>query len=135
MRRVFADSMYWIALASLHDQWHAAAARVSRTLRGVQIVTTEEVLSEFLAHFCEHGSKIRQGSVRYVESIQTDPGILVREQSHQTFVTGLALYKARPDKGYSLTDCISMEVMRQEGITEVLTHDDHFVQEGFTRLL
>ena len=98
-------------------------------------MTTEEVLSEFLAHFCEHGLKIRQGSVRYVESIQAEPGILVREQSHQTFVAGLALYKARPDKGYSLTDCISMEAMRQEGIHEVLTHDGHFMQEGFIILI
>lgn len=85
MRRVFADTMYWIALASLHDQWHAAAIRASRTLRGALIVTTEEVLSEFLAHFCEHGPTIRQGSVRYVEGIQADPAILVRPQSHQTF--------------------------------------------------
>jgi predicted nucleic acid-binding protein len=34
-----------------------------------------------------------------------------------------------------LTDCISMETMRQEGITEILTHDAHFAQEGFTLLL
>ena len=55
--------------------------------------------------------------------------------AHQTFLAGLALYKARPDKGYSLIDCISMETMRQEGTTEVLTHDSHFTQEGFTILL
>jgi predicted nucleic acid-binding protein len=115
MRRVFADTMYWIALASLHDQWHAAAIRVSRTLRGVLIVTTEEVLSEFLAHFCEHGPAMRQASVRFLEGIQANPDIFVRPQSHQTFVDGLALYKARPDKGYSLIDCISMETMRQVG--------------------
>ena len=135
MSRVFADSMYWIALASLHDQWHAEAIKVSRTLRGVRLVTTEEVLSEFLAHFCEHGRTIRQGSIRYVESIQADPGIVVHRQSHQTFLDGLSLYKARPDKGYSLTDCISMETMRQDGINEVLTHDSHFTQEGFIVLL
>jgi len=28
-----------------------------------------------------------------------------------------------------------MEAMRQEGITDILTHDDHFTQEGFTILL
>ena len=135
MRRVFADTMYWIALASLHDQWHSAAIRVSRSLRGTLIVTTEEVLSEFLAHFCAHEPTIRKGSVRYVEGIQADPSILVRPQSHQTFVAGLALYKARPDKGYSPVDCISMETMRWEGMTEVLTHDSHFAQEGFAILL
>jgi hypothetical protein len=30
---------------------------------------------------------------------------------------------------------ISMEAMRQEGISEILTHDNHFTQEGFTILL
>ena len=65
----------------------------------------------------------------------SNPGVVVRVQSHQTFLDGLALYRARPDKGYSLVDCTSMETMRQEGITEVLTHDAHFTQEGFTILL
>jgi predicted nucleic acid-binding protein len=53
----------------------------------------------------------------------------------QSFLSGLALYEARPDKEYSLTDCISMNAMRAAGITEVLTDDDHFTQEGFTKLL
>jgi predicted nucleic acid-binding protein len=64
-----------------------------------------------------------------------DPLVMVRPQTHQSFLDGLALYKARLDKEYSLTDCISMNVMWQDGITEVLTHDDHFVQEGFIKLL
>ncbi len=38
----------------------------------------------------------------------------------------LPAYKARPDKGYSLTDCISMNLMRERDITEILTHDHHF---------
>jgi len=41
----------------------------------------------------------------------------------------------RPDKGYSLVDCISMQTMRREGITDALTHDRHFEQEGFRALL
>ena len=45
---------------------------------------------------------------------------------------GVALYAERSDKSYSITDCISMVIMRQLGIQEVLTHDKHFTQEGFT---
>ena len=56
-------------------------------------------------------------------------------QTRQRFEDGFALYKARPDKAYSLTDCISMNTMRQERISEILTHDDHFTQEGFIKLL
>lgn len=48
---------------------------------------------------------------------------------------GFTLYQARLDKGYSLTDCISMQMMRQLAISKVLTHDKHFAQEGFGVLL
>ena len=135
MRRVFADAVYWIALASPRDQWHGRAIQATRALGRVEIITTEEVFVEFLSHFSGYGRLAREGATRYLDAVANDPDILVRPQSHQSFLDGYALYKARPDKGYSLTDCISMEAMRQEGITEVLTHDAHFTQEGFAILL
>jgi predicted nucleic acid-binding protein len=49
-------------------------------------------------------------------------------------LSGFELYVARPDKGYSLTDCISMQTMRRDGLTDVLTNDRHFEQEGFRAL-
>lgn len=55
-------------------------------------------------------------------------------QTRASFLSGMALYGQRPDKRYSLTDCISMQTMRSEGITEVLTNDRHFEQEGFQAL-
>ena len=56
-------------------------------------------------------------------------------QNHEAFMAGLTIYKARPDKGYSVTDCISMHAMRERGVSDILTHDEHFRQEGFTVLL
>ena len=135
MTRVFADAVYWVALASPHDQWHGRAVQASRALGTAQIVTTEEVFVEFLAHFSGYGRQAREGAILYFDTVINDASILVRPQSHQSFLDGYALYQARPDKEYSLTDCISMEAMRQEGITEILTHGSHFTQEGFTTLL
>jgi predicted nucleic acid-binding protein len=66
--------------------------------------------------------------------VLTDPHITVVSQTHASFLDGLALYEARPDKAYSLTDCISMQTIRRAGLTDVLTNDHHFRQEGF-RLL
>ncbi len=63
------------------------------------------------------------------------PGSSEKPQTHPSFLAGLDLYEARPDKEYSLTDCISMAIMRQEKITEILTLDAHFTQEGFTAIL
>jgi len=134
MRRVFADSLYWIALSHQMDLWHATAMKVSRALQTAEIVTTQKMLGEFLTSF-RRTAHLRSIAARRVHQITTDPQIRVLPQSDHSFQAGFALYKARPDKEYSLTDCISMEAMRQEGIIEILTHDNHFTQEGFTILL
>jgi uncharacterized protein len=58
--------------------------------------------------------------------------IWVDEQLHRDAVELLTL---RQDKTYSLCDSVSFVLMNQRGITEALTTDRHFEQEGFTRLL
>ena len=135
MRRIFADAQYWVALLNDQDQGHAAARAISGTLQGVMLYTTQEVLIEFLAFHSERGRPLHQLAAATVRAIYADAMIHVFPQSHESFFAGLALYEARPDKGYSLTDCVSMAAMRQEGIVEILTHDHHFRQEGFAVLL
>ncbi len=135
MKKVFADAIYWIAVADRKDQWHQRALEVSRQLGSVLVVTTDEVLDEFLAFFSGFGNAVRSQCVRTVRGFLTIATIQVVAQSRQSFLAGLALYESRPDKAYSLTDCISMVTMREQGIAEALTHDAHFTQEGFTILL
>jgi hypothetical protein len=95
---VFADTVYWIALANHHDQWHRNAMEASQSLQGAKIVTTEEVLVEFLAHFSGSGRRLREGAVRYVERVLGNPDVVVLPQSNDSFMNGLTLYKKRPDK-------------------------------------
>jgi predicted nucleic acid-binding protein len=47
----------------------------------------------------------------------------------------MALLLARQDKIYSLCDAVSFVLMRRWHLTEALTTDRHFEQEGFQRLL
>jgi predicted nucleic acid-binding protein len=68
-------------------------------------------------------------------SLLADPIVRIIAHSRHSFLQGLDLYEACPAKEYSLTDCLSMATMRQERITEVLTHDAQFTQEGFHVLL
>ena len=49
--------------------------------------------------------------------------------------TAWQLYEMHKDKEWSLTDCISMVVMKERQISEVLTKDHHFEQAGFVKLL
>ena len=130
MKRVFADTLYWIAITSARDQARSRALKFSREERPSLTVTTDEVLVEFLS-YCASDAKLRMKAVAIVEAILTSGDTRVIPQSHASFLPGMELYRARPDKGYSLTDCISMQTMRREGIRDVLTNDRHFQQEGF----
>ena len=135
MKVAFVDTLYFVALFNPRDQWHERAVAVSRLVAETKLITTEDVLVELLNFFSEYGEKARRGAVTQAEGILSGGNIEVAPQSHEAFMAGLTFYKARPDKGYSLTDCISMHAMRERGVNEVLTHDDHFRQEGFTVLL
>ena len=126
MNAVFADTFYWIALTVPTDAAHHRAHEVTS-----DIVTTDEVLSEYLTFFCTFPESLRRKAAQNVHDVLRDQGVRVISQSRESFLAGLKLYAARPDKGYSLTDCISMTTMRREGLTEVLTNDRHFEQEGF----
>ncbi|MEH2328652.1 type II toxin-antitoxin system VapC family toxin [Nostoc sp.] len=58
--------------------------------------------------------------------------VWVDEPLHRTAID---LLMGRKDKTYSLCDALSFVLMRQRRITEALSTDRHFEQEGFIRLL
>ena len=101
----------------------------------MQVVTKDEVLTEVLTFFAGRGGQMRHRAVQLVKGVMNNPKILVLEQTRDSFLTGVQLYENRPDKEYSLPDCISTNTMRQFSMTEVLTHDKHFTQAGFAILL
>jgi predicted nucleic acid-binding protein len=132
MRRFFADTFYWVALLVRRDRWHGRVIAFSRTLTHEdRLFTTDAVLLEFLAAVSAAGPQLRHAAAARVAGMFADPAMRMVEATRALFLDGLALYQSRPDKEYSLTDCISMEVMRREGLTEALTNDRHFTQEGF----
>lgn len=135
MRIVFADTFYLIALLNPKDQWHRRAIEVQDEIGAIRLITTEAVLTEFLNYFCSYGAEMRQTAVKTVRALLNNTDVEVLPQTPETFLSGLMLYEARRDKGYSQTDCISMHEMRERGLNETLTHDMHFAQEGFVLLL
>ena len=133
MRSVFADTFFWVALTNPEDARYRDAGAFDRILAGAAIVTTDEVLAEFLTFF-SGGAWLRKRAAATVMALFSDPAVRVIPQSRESFLAGLELYRSRPDKGYSLTDCISMQTMRAQGLSEALTNDRHFEQEGFRSL-
>ena len=84
MRRIFADAVFWVALAHRKDQWHARAVQVSQQLGAVTLITTDEVLTEFLNHFSGYGNQMRIQAASTMRGLLSDPAMIVISQSRQT---------------------------------------------------
>src|SRR5437588_585719 len=104
----FADTFYWIALADARDAWHSRVLVWQAARSSAGFLTTEEVLTELLNWFAGFGPLGRTHAAQVVRAIVTDPSTQVLPQTSAGFTDAPALYEARPDKGYSLTDCRSM---------------------------
>lgn len=135
MRRIFVDTQYLIALADKSSDLHQRARNLSQQLGIFSVVTSEMVLTELLNYFCERGEYFRRMAISIINTMRSDPNTEIVPQTPELFENALSLYQQRMDKGYSLTDCASMLIMRERGLFDVLTHDKHFKQEGFNAML
>jgi uncharacterized protein len=134
MRRVFADTSYWIALVNPRDQIHAKAVSVTQEISPVRILTSEMVLAEVLNSFSD-GGPLRHAVGGMVQKLSSNWDVVIVPQTSEQFETALRRYKQAANKSWSLTDCASFQVMEAEQIQAALTHDQHFAQAGFETLL
>jgi len=135
MRTVFADASYWIALTNKRDSYHDLAVAVSEQLRVCRMLTSEMVLVELMNALSDRGKDLREATINTIGRIGRNPNVTVFHQTHDLFARAFELYRNRLDKGYSLTDCSTMVLMADEGISEILSADRHFEQHGLTVLL
>lgn len=114
------------------DHNHAAAASC---LNAVPLrVTHSYVLAELVA-LASVRRLDRSVALAFVETAADHSDfevVWVTEADHRA---AMALLQDRPDKRYSLCDAVSFVLMRRRGLTDALTTDRHFEQEGFVRLL
>ena len=131
MRALFGDAFYFLALLNERDEAHERTAALEKG-KG-RIVTTAWVLTEVA-----NAMSARRNRAEFLDllkRLQRNPQAVIVPPTQDLFERGVALYAERPDKDWSLTDCISFTVMREMGISEALTGDRHFEQAGFTPLL
>lgn len=134
MKAIFADTFYWIALLNSKDTWHLQVVEVSQEISNSPLVISDGIIDELFAYYSKRGDLLRLKVSEIYKSFLKDPTIQFVSYTPEIRQKGIALYEQRPDKGYSLVDCISMVIMKEMGIAEVLTNDKHFTQEGFTIL-
>ncbi len=129
---VFVDTGYLIALEDADDGNHPSAIRHREGLtRMPPLTSTSYVVDEVVTFFNVRGQHAK--AVEMGRTLLSSPSVRMIHVSEDLLVRGLDLLRERPDKRYSLTDCVSFIVMRERGIATAFAFDRHFEQEGFVR--
>ncbi|MBA4183671.1 MAG: type II toxin-antitoxin system VapC family toxin [Acidobacteria bacterium] len=97
-------------------------------------LTTSYVLAEFIP-LCQTRALNRKKTLDFVKTIIVNPLIEIVWINEDLHGQAFMLLQKRLDKTYSLCDAVSFVVMRERGLTEALTTNKHFEQEGFIKLL
>ena len=135
MNEIFGDTSYFVALQLSRDPLHGIALQVASELpSGTRIITSDLVLSEFLAHFSKGDSFTRLQAVKRRE-LHDDPNVNVVLALPELLEKSARLYEQASDKHWSFTDCSSFVIMRERKIRNALTFDHHFEQAGFHALM
>jgi predicted nucleic acid-binding protein len=132
MRTVFADTYYFIALLSPKDDAHGEAVAFTQQFTG-RLLTTAWVLTEVADGLTE--TFARERFVKFYDRLRSRDDVTIVPCGNELFDLGMELFRRRPDKEWSLTDCISFEVMGQQNVADALTADHHFEQAGFSALM
>ncbi|HEX5726054.1 MAG TPA: PIN domain-containing protein, partial [Longimicrobiaceae bacterium] len=117
-----------LALEIITEQYHVAAHEhwraFSRQRHRPRLVTTSYVFDEVVTLLNSRGHHARALDVggRLLES----PTVDLVHVDEDLFLAGWGLLSDRPDKRFSLTDCISFVLMRRRGMREALSFDSDF---------
>jgi len=135
MNEVFLDASFAIALSSSNDQYHKKAITLAEQLEvaGTRLITTRAIILEIGNALAK--IRYRKAAVELLDSLEKDPNIEVIPITEELYKKAFQLYRARLDKEWGITDCISIIIMQDRGLTDVLTPDEHFQQAGFKVLL
>jgi uncharacterized protein len=129
---ILVDSGFLLALAHPNDELHARAADWAHHL-SEPLLVTEYVIWETVNSLSRRAD--RERAHRIVEMISADANYMLVYASPELLAASLRLHHDRPDKDWSLTDCVSFHLMCERSITRALAYDVHFEQAGFEALL
>lgn len=130
---IFVDTGFFVALAKPTDNLHRRAILWANSLTEPCLVT-EYVLWEIVNALSAPSNRAKAHLV--LSHIEASPiSYEMVAASRELLSAGVRLHRERPDKAWSLTDCISFHIMREREIFSALAFDQHFEQAGFGALL
>ncbi len=135
MSDIFLDTSFAIASVSPKDQFHAKANLWQAKIESseIPIITTQAILLEIGNALSK--SVFREVGIGLLDNLESDSKTTIISLTEELYDKAFDLFRDRSDKEWGLVDCISFVVMRERGINNALTADEHFIQAGFRALL
>jgi predicted nucleic acid-binding protein len=133
----FVDTSGWAAWADRNQLFHAQALAAFGEVwnQGGRLLTTPYILAELTALLTRPLRIPKRQQIQLLDDLRSDPSVEIVPVDAILESAAWQLWRSRPDKEWTLVDCICFVVMEQRGLIEALTSDHHFEQAGFIRLL
>jgi len=126
------DTSGFFCIHDKAERHHNLANEINQEFRAR--ITTNYILAEYVALAIVRGLSQRKIAA-FSKEILEDETIEIIWVDEKIHAEAVELLNERQDKTYSLCDAVSFVIMRERQITQALTTDKHFEQEGFVRLL
>ena len=131
-KTLFVDTGAWFALADRSDRHHKGAVDIYPQLLkdSHHLTTTNLVVAEtyvLIRRVMGH-----QPAIAFLQNISASPRVVkiysdrILEEAAESI---LSQYK---DQNFSYTDAVSFAIMKDYGIKQAFSFDQHFVTAGFT---
>lgn len=128
MKSIFVDTSGWYATIVRKDRDHKVAKQFL-TNNELSLITSDYVVDETVTLL---QSRIgHHYAVRFLNTLESSQKIQLIYLTPSHISETIKLFRNRPDKGWSFTDCSSFVLMQQYKIQVAFALDEHFQQAGF----
>lgn len=128
---LFVDASAWIALTETDDKHHQEAQKAFA--RAIQIydklVTTNFIVAE--THAIMRRDLGHPSSIQFLDGTKHSLRIIYIYSTEELEEEAVEILRKYKDHAFSYADAVSFALMKQRGITDVFTYDQHFRAMGF----
>ena len=134
MRRVFADSGFWIALRNKGDRFHDRSRQLVQWVAHNKCVlfVTPFIFGETQAFFSRSPTALKRVVLR---DFWENPIVKIEQPSFEDQKQAIEILRQQEDKGYSFADAVSFSVMMRMKLPDVISYDRHFQQFGLFNVI
>ncbi len=128
--QVSVDTWGWVTISSSREAYHREVRAFLTGFHG-HVYTSDYVLDETITLLYARYPGQAEGAVREILTLVSQGHVSLERITDGRFTAARQLRLRYADKpGISFTDLTSVVVMQERGITQILTHDAHFMHIG-----